>query len=85
MYLEGRLQTREYTTQDGQKRSRTEITAENMIILDRAGGTGSGASSMGNGAHVVWANLPWCRLDRMIRGWIRGWGTKKSASEDIPF
>ena len=43
VFLEGRLQTREYTTQDGQKRSRTEITAENMIILDRAPAGGVGA------------------------------------------
>ena len=46
VFLEGRLQTREYTTQDGQKRSRTEIVADNMIILDRppAGGVGGGTS-----------------------------------------
>lgn len=44
VFLEGRLQTREYTSQDGQKKSRTEITAENMILLDRApagGATGT--------------------------------------------
>ncbi len=41
VYVEGRLQTREYTTQDGQKKSRTEITAENVILLDRPpAGTG---------------------------------------------
>ncbi len=43
VFLEGRLQTREYTTQDGQKRSRTEITADNMIILDRAPAGGAAA------------------------------------------
>lgn len=43
IFVEGRLQTREYTTQDGQKRTRTEITAENMIILDRAGAAAGGA------------------------------------------
>jgi single-strand DNA-binding protein len=34
-YIEGRLQTREWEAPDGQKRSRTEIVADNMIMLDR--------------------------------------------------
>jgi len=37
VYIEGRLQTREWTGQDGNKRSTTEIITDNMIILDRAG------------------------------------------------
>lgn len=37
IYLEGRLQTRDWVGQDGVKRYRTEIIAENMIMLDRAG------------------------------------------------
>ncbi len=36
VYVEGRLQTREWEGQDGTRRNRTEIVAENMIILDRA-------------------------------------------------
>ncbi len=36
VYVEGRLQTREWVGQDGIKRYRTEIIAENMIMLDRA-------------------------------------------------
>ncbi len=41
IYIEGRLQTRDWTGQDGIKRYRTEIIAENMIMLDRvAGGIG---------------------------------------------
>ena len=39
VYIEGRLQTREWVGQDGVKRYRTEIVAENMIMLDRAGNT----------------------------------------------
>lgn len=35
IFLEGRLQTREWTADDGSKRNRTEIVAENMIMLDR--------------------------------------------------
>lgn len=45
VYIEGRLQTRDWEGQDGIKRYRTEIITENMIMLDRAGGTGSGPSS----------------------------------------
>jgi single-strand DNA-binding protein len=36
VYVEGRLQTREWEAQDGSKRNRTEIVAENMIMLDKA-------------------------------------------------
>lgn len=34
VYVEGRLQTREWTGQDGIKRYRTEIVADNMIMLN---------------------------------------------------
>lgn len=47
IYLEGRLQTREWEGQDGVKRHRTEIVAENMIMLDSKG---SGNSSQHSGA-----------------------------------
>lgn len=44
VYVEGRLQTREWEGQDGAKRNRTEIIAENMIMLDRGNGAAPGAS-----------------------------------------
>jgi single-strand DNA-binding protein len=45
IYVEGRLQTREWTGQDGIKRYRTEIVGENMIMLSaRQGGDSSGFS-----------------------------------------
>lgn len=34
VYIEGRLQTRDWEGQDGVKRYRTEIVADNMIMLD---------------------------------------------------
>ena len=43
VYVEGRLQTREWEGQDGAKKSRTEIICENMIMLDR--GTGAPATA----------------------------------------
>jgi len=37
IYVEGRLQTRKWTTQDGQDRTITEIVINDMIILDSRG------------------------------------------------
>lgn len=37
VFIEGRLQTTDWTGQDGVKRYRTEIVTENMIMLDRTG------------------------------------------------
>jgi len=34
IYVEGRLQTRQWTGQDGQQRQATEVVIEDMIILD---------------------------------------------------
>lgn len=45
VYIEGRLQTRDWEGQDGVKRYRTEIVADNMIMLDRAGSSGQQSSS----------------------------------------
>lgn len=42
-YIEGRLQTRDWEGQDGVKRYRTEIIADNMIMLDRPGATQASA------------------------------------------
>lgn len=43
IYIEGRLQTRSWDGKDGVKRNRTEIVADNMIMLD--GGQGGSSSS----------------------------------------
>jgi len=45
VYLEGRLQTRDWEGQDGVKRYRTEIVAENMIMLDRPSTAGQAPAS----------------------------------------
>lgn len=37
VFIEGRLQTRTWDDPSGNKRNRTEIVAENMILLDRPG------------------------------------------------
>lgn len=37
VFVEGRLQTRDWEGEDGVKRYRTEIVADNMIMLDKKG------------------------------------------------
>lgn len=45
VYVEGRIQTRSWDDQQGNKKYRTEIIAENVIMLDRAGGAGTAPSA----------------------------------------
>ncbi len=51
VYIEGRLQTREWAAQDGAKKNRTEIVGENLIMLDsaRGGESFSGGAATGTG------------------------------------
>lgn len=88
VYLEGRLQTRSWDAQDGQKRYRTEIIADNMIMLQRAAGGGAqggfdqssaapSPSSPNNGGEVLSNDqhneLPTIQADEDVK------------VEDIPF
>ncbi|XOU94087.1 MAG: single-stranded DNA-binding protein [Candidatus Kerfeldbacteria bacterium] len=45
IYIEGRLQTRSWDDQSGSKKYKTEIVADNLIMLDKAGTAGSATSS----------------------------------------
>lgn len=47
VYVEGRLQTRSWDGQDGQKRYKTEVVASTVLFLDRAGATRSGEAPAG--------------------------------------
>ncbi|MFA6429420.1 MAG: single-stranded DNA-binding protein [Patescibacteria group bacterium] len=81
VFLEGRLQTRDWEAQDGAKRRTTEIVAENMILLDRGTGqTGPGASAQApsNEPTIVPTNGPVGALDK-------GMGHQEIRVEDIPF
>ena len=42
VYIEGRLQTREWEDRDGNKRRTTEVTAQQLLMLGRRGDTPSG-------------------------------------------
>ena len=52
VFIEGRIQTRDWEGEDGVKRYKTEIVADNMIMLDKRGGSngnyGQGVANSGN-------------------------------------
>ncbi len=53
VYIEGRLQTREWDDKDGNKKQTTEIVANNMTMLGQASGSSSssgGGSSASSGS-----------------------------------
>lgn len=55
VFVEGRLQTRDWTGNDGVKRYRTEIVAENVQMLDKMGerSQNSGPSDDGLGEIII--------------------------------
>ena len=54
VFVEGRLQTTDWTGQDGVKRYRTEIVLENMIMLDSKGSAPfGGPSAAGNNSEAT--------------------------------
>lgn len=58
IYVEGRIQTREWDAEDGTKRRKTEIVAENLIMLDKKGNAvGMDRIASGIGAAKV-ADVP---------------------------
>lgn len=78
VYVEGRLQTREWEAQDGAKRTRTEIVAENMIMLDRGGAPMSGSPSYSPMPSSPTAPTSTPEVDH-------GVGDQEIRIEDIPF
>jgi len=56
VYIEGRMQTREWTGQDGNKRKTTEIIGENMIMLDSPSRDGSANAGQNFGSQPSHAN-----------------------------
>ena len=57
VYVEGRLQTREWTDKEGQKRYTTEIVAQTVQFLGGKGG-GAGEFAGGGGEDRVTAGVP---------------------------
>jgi single-strand DNA-binding protein len=66
VYIEGRLQTTDWAGQDGVKRYRTEIVAENMIMLDnKMGGTPTGATLNNTSEQII--EIPEDPMEEEIR------------------
>lgn len=85
LFVEGRLQTREYTAKDGSQRRVTEVVGENMQLGARAGGSSAGGSTpraqssapaaSRNTAPVQEEEIPTINLD----------DEKEIKIEDVPF
>jgi single-strand DNA-binding protein len=68
-FVEGRLQTREWESPDGQKKQRTEIVADNVIMLDRPPQNSGSSSAYSAPAPIVEKSM----------------GEEEIKVEDIPF
>jgi len=80
IYIEGRLQTRDWEGQDGAKRNRTEIIAENMIMLESKGsGTQQPAAPAND------ASQPEPKADLPTVDINEDTGGNEIKVEDIPF
>ncbi|MDP3975448.1 MAG: single-stranded DNA-binding protein [bacterium] len=71
VYFEGRLQTRTWDGEDGKKNYRTEIVAENMIILTPKG---AGGQDFSGGINRSASSAP-----------IKDFEEEKISVEDLPF
>ncbi|PIS05195.1 MAG: single-stranded DNA-binding protein [Candidatus Buchananbacteria bacterium CG10_big_fil_rev_8_21_14_0_10_42_9] len=80
VYIEGRLQTRDWEGQDGVKRYRTEVIMDNMIMLGSKG-SGGGAPS-GPSTPIITEDVPTGKsdTDKGKKG-----GDDEINVEDIPF
>ncbi|MBP9837067.1 MAG: single-stranded DNA-binding protein [Candidatus Pacebacteria bacterium] len=58
IYLEGRIETRDWTDQAGVKKYRTELVIENMIMLDGPRGGETSSSGSGHSSPVNNPNPP---------------------------
>lgn len=90
VFAEGRLQTRDWEGQDGQKRRTTEIILDNMIMLDRAGDvarppqTVSSNSPGASSAPVDVSSIPPSAAPAAA-ALDQGVGDQEIRVEDIPF
>jgi single-strand DNA-binding protein len=52
VYIEGRLQTDEYTDKEGAKRKSTKVRCDRVVLLGGGGGGGRGGASMDRGSDL---------------------------------
>lgn len=87
--IEGRLQTSSWQGQDGVKRSRTEIVADNMIMLDGrssdAGGNAPAAVPAKPEENVIQVEEPKADLSAEAPAKAESATAEEISVEDIPF
>ena len=83
VYIEGRLQTRSWDDPNGIKRYRTEIIADNMIMLDRAGQQVSGGDFDTNQPEM--GSEPTVNVDAPKQEKKSADSEEEISIEDIPF
>ena len=76
VYIEGRLQTKEWQGQDGVKKQRTEVVADNMIMLEAKGGPYTPSPSASQPSAPAQNAVPPKEVDE---------GVDEIRVEDIPF
>jgi len=80
IYIEGRLQTRDWEGQDGVKRYRTEVVMDNMIMLGSKGDGGPSSAPAAPSTPVITEDVPTDKSDA-----TGGKGSDEINVEDIPF
>lgn len=81
VYIEGRLQTRSWEDQQGQKRYMTEVVADNLVFLGRGDGPGERSGGGGGGGYQDRGPAP----GGDSRGGGGGGGGGGFNDDDIPF
>ncbi len=80
IYVEGRLQTRKWTDQNGQDRYTTEVVAENLQSL-----TPKGSGSMGGFQEPPLPDDPFGSGGSMSGGFTSDVGGDPGTGDDVPF
>lgn len=82
VYVEGRIQTRDWEGEDGVKRYRTEIVADNIILLDRKG---SGEGMAYTGSQAAYGGIERQRQESPAETGAPSEVEGEVAIEDLPF
>lgn len=85
VYVEGRLQTRSWDDQSGIKRYKTEIIADNLIMLDRAGSTAGAPRSTEQPAKTAEENIPTVEYSETSSSSSNTKSSDEINIEEIPF
>ncbi len=86
VYVEGRLSTRSWTTQDNQQRTTTEIVIDDMILLDNKGqSAGASESVHEEAAPARKAKAPVKHEEKEERVESQAGGEEEISPDDIPF